>query len=67
MLKIKNDIILNVRNMNKKEYMKPDMRVVEIKHRCRLLNASSRSYDSYGEKPMKMYSGSPVVDENDVY
>ena len=53
--------------MNKKEYMKPDMRVVEIKHRCRLLNASSRSYDSYGEKPMKMYSGSPVVDENDVY
>jgi hypothetical protein len=66
MLKIKNNI-LNVRNM-KKEYMKPDMRVVEIKHRCRLL---SGSYDSYGEKPMKMYSGSSeesqVSSEYDVY
>ena len=26
----------------KKEYMKPDMRVIEIKHRCHILTVSDR-------------------------
>jgi len=54
--------------MNKKEYMKPDMRVVEIKHRCRLLNASLEP-NGYNNQNVKMFGGSKenqVMDEEDI-
>ena len=42
----------------KKEYSKPAMRVVELKHRCQLLSVSSRSIQSVGSNADIYYGGS---------
>jgi hypothetical protein len=52
--------------MKKQTYMKPAMRLVQLRHRTHLLNASPDGYDS---KPMQMRGGegNQITSEEDVY
>ena len=52
--------------MNKREYMKPAMRVVELRHRTHLLNGSPNGYDG---TPMQMRGGegNQITSEEDVW